>query len=200
MPSSATPPKFPQRANARSRPAASAMRATTACSAALSPAPAARAALLVGAAGSTLWGGRERSPRSAGSFLTDSRLGCGQRQVRRAGADLRHAGHRAHRHADRRAGQFRHRAVPDRSRAELAARPDRSAIELLAGIPSIIYGMWGLFVFVPFMAAHMIRGSTTTSGNVPLIGRAVPRPAARHRHAHRGHRAGDHDRSRSSPR
>src|SRR6185369_4057689 len=28
--------------------------------------------------------------------------------------------------------------------------PVASAIELLAGIPSIIYGMWGLFVFVPF--------------------------------------------------
>ena len=29
------------------------------------------------------------------------------------------------------------------------------AIELLAAIPSIIYGMWGLFVFAPFMAAHV---------------------------------------------
>src|SRR5581483_6659413 len=34
-------------------------------------------------------------------------------------------------------------------------QPVASAIELLAGIPSIIYGMWGLFVFVPFMAAHV---------------------------------------------
>jgi phosphate transport system permease protein len=30
-----------------------------------------------------------------------------------------------------------------------------TAIELLAAIPSIIYGMWGLFVFVPFMAEHI---------------------------------------------
>jgi phosphate transport system permease protein len=30
--------------------------------------------------------------------------------------------------------------------------PIAAAIELLAGIPSIIYGMWGLFVFVPFMS------------------------------------------------
>ncbi len=29
------------------------------------------------------------------------------------------------------------------------------AIELLAAIPSIIYGMWGLFVFAPFMANHV---------------------------------------------
>lgn len=30
-----------------------------------------------------------------------------------------------------------------------------TAIELLAAIPSIIYGMWGLFVFAPFMADHV---------------------------------------------
>ncbi|MEN6355716.1 MAG: phosphate ABC transporter permease subunit PstC [Armatimonadota bacterium] len=30
-----------------------------------------------------------------------------------------------------------------------------TAIELLAAIPSIIYGMWGLFVFAPFMANHI---------------------------------------------
>ncbi len=29
------------------------------------------------------------------------------------------------------------------------------SIELLAAIPSIIYGMWGLFVFAPFMASHI---------------------------------------------
>jgi phosphate transport system permease protein len=29
------------------------------------------------------------------------------------------------------------------------------AVELLAAIPSIIYGMWGLFVFAPFMADHV---------------------------------------------
>ena len=32
-------------------------------------------------------------------------------------------------------------------------RPLGTAIELLAGIPSIIYGMWGLFVFAPVPAA-----------------------------------------------
>jgi phosphate transport system permease protein len=33
--------------------------------------------------------------------------------------------------------------------------PVSSAIELLAGIPSIIYGMWGLFIFAPFVAEHI---------------------------------------------
>ena len=30
--------------------------------------------------------------------------------------------------------------------------PVGTAIELLAGIPSIVYGMWGFFVFVPIMS------------------------------------------------
>jgi phosphate transport system permease protein len=34
-------------------------------------------------------------------------------------------------------------------------RPIGIAIELLAGIPSIIYGIWGLFVFAPFLQQHM---------------------------------------------
>ncbi len=34
-------------------------------------------------------------------------------------------------------------------------RPIGIAIELLAGIPSIIYGIWGLFVFAPFLQKHV---------------------------------------------
>lgn len=44
------------------------------------------------------------------------------------------------------------------------------AIELLAAIPSIIYGMWGLFVFAPFMAAHVAPWLTETLGGWPVIG------------------------------
>jgi len=44
-----------------------------------------------------------------------------------------------------------------------------TAIELLAAIPSIIYGMWGLFVFVPFMANHVQPFLQKTFGYVPLI-------------------------------
>lgn len=35
------------------------------------------------------------------------------------------------------------------------AQPLSTAVELLAGIPSIVYGMWGLFVFAPFFANHV---------------------------------------------
>ena len=49
-------------------------------------------------------------------------------------------------------------------------RPLGIAIELLAGIPSIIYGMWGLFVFAPFFGDHIEPWIINTLGNLPLIG------------------------------
>ena len=48
--------------------------------------------------------------------------------------------------------------------------PIAIAIELLAAIPSIIYGMWGLFVFAPFMAAHVEPWLKDHLGNKTLIG------------------------------
>ncbi len=47
--------------------------------------------------------------------------------------------------------------------------PVSGAIQLLASIPSIIYGMWGLFVFVPFMAAIEPTLSNTL-GRLPVVG------------------------------
>ncbi|MFZ2159717.1 MAG: phosphate ABC transporter permease subunit PstC [Bradyrhizobium sp.] len=49
-------------------------------------------------------------------------------------------------------------------------RPLGTAIELLAAIPSIIYGMWGLFVFVPLFQTHLQPVLINTLGNVPLFG------------------------------
>ncbi|MBS0464001.1 MAG: phosphate ABC transporter permease subunit PstC [Proteobacteria bacterium] len=53
--------------------------------------------------------------------------------------------------------------------------PVATAIELLASIPSIIYGMWGLFVFVPFMA-RIEPALTATLGQLPLLGRLFQGP------------------------
>jgi len=49
-------------------------------------------------------------------------------------------------------------------------RPLGTAIELLAAIPSIIYGMWGLFVFVPLFQAHLQPLLINSLGNVPFFG------------------------------
>lgn len=49
-------------------------------------------------------------------------------------------------------------------------RPIGIAIELLAGIPSIIYGMWGLFIFAPFFADNVQPWLNDHIGTLPLIG------------------------------
>jgi phosphate transport system permease protein len=49
-------------------------------------------------------------------------------------------------------------------------RPIGIAIELLAGIPSIIYGIWGLFVFAPFLQQTLQPFLIDTLGNLPVIG------------------------------
>ena len=49
-------------------------------------------------------------------------------------------------------------------------RPLGTAIELLAAIPSIIYGMWGLFVFVPLFQTHLQPLLINSLGNVPFFG------------------------------
>lgn len=47
----------------------------------------------------------------------------------------------------------------------IARRPIGVAVELLAGVPSIVYGIWGLFIFAPFFALHV---------QVPLMTMAPP--------------------------
>jgi phosphate transport system permease protein len=48
-------------------------------------------------------------------------------------------------------------------------RPVGIAIELLAGIPSIIYGIWGLFVFAPFLQETLQPFLIVTFGNIPVL-------------------------------
>jgi phosphate transport system permease protein len=55
-------------------------------------------------------------------------------------------------------------------------RPLGTAVELLAGIPSIIYGMWGLFIFAPFFASNIQPFLAATLGNVPVIGKLFSGP------------------------
>ncbi|MBB3897795.1 phosphate ABC transporter permease subunit PstC [Roseococcus suduntuyensis] len=49
-------------------------------------------------------------------------------------------------------------------------RPIGTAIELLAAVPSIIYGMWGLFVVVPFVQMHIQFAFGDQLAAIPLIG------------------------------
>jgi len=49
-------------------------------------------------------------------------------------------------------------------------RPIGTLIELLAAIPSIIYGIWGLFVLAPMLQSHVQPFLVETLGAIPLIG------------------------------
>jgi len=55
-------------------------------------------------------------------------------------------------------------------------RPLGTAIELLAAIPSIIYGMWGLFVFAPLFQALVQPHLVNTLGSVPGLGKLFEGP------------------------
>jgi phosphate transport system permease protein len=48
-------------------------------------------------------------------------------------------------------------------------RPIGIAIELLAGIPSIIYGIWGLFIFAPFLQETLQPALINTLGELPIL-------------------------------
>jgi phosphate transport system permease protein len=49
-------------------------------------------------------------------------------------------------------------------------RPLGTAVELLAAVPSIIYGMWGLFVFAPLFGDYVQPLLTATIGKLPIVG------------------------------
>ncbi len=49
------------------------------------------------------------------------------------------------------------------------SRPIGIAIELLAGIPSIIYGIWGLFVFAPFLQQTLQPALIELFGPIPVL-------------------------------
>jgi len=56
------------------------------------------------------------------------------------------------------------------------ARPIAIAIELLAGIPSIIYGIWGLFVLAPFLQKHFQPGVIWFFHDIPGLNKLFAGP------------------------
>jgi phosphate transport system permease protein len=55
-------------------------------------------------------------------------------------------------------------------------RPLGTAIELLAAVPSIVYGMWGLMVFGPVLARYVQEPMQSLLGDVPFLGTLVAGP------------------------
>ncbi len=56
-------------------------------------------------------------------------------------------------------------------------RPLGIAIELLAGIPSIVYGIWGLLVFAPIFGQYIQPALAATLGKLPVIGSLFTGPS-----------------------
>lgn len=56
-------------------------------------------------------------------------------------------------------------------------RPLGIAIELLAAIPSIVYGMWGLFIFAPLFAQYFQQPISNVMSNIPIVGTLFSGPA-----------------------
>ena len=55
-------------------------------------------------------------------------------------------------------------------------RPLGTAIELLAAVPSIVYGMWGLLVFGPILATYVQQPLQAAFSGVPFVGALVSGP------------------------
>lgn len=55
-------------------------------------------------------------------------------------------------------------------------RPLGIAVELLAAVPSIVYGMWGLLVFGPLLAAYVQQPLQSLFGELPYVGALVQGP------------------------
>jgi len=55
-------------------------------------------------------------------------------------------------------------------------RPLGTAIELLAAVPSIVYGMWGLLVFGPILAKYVQAPLQSLFAGVPYLGALVSGP------------------------
>lgn len=51
--------------------------------------------------------------------------------------------------------------------------PIGTLVELLAAVPSVVVGLWGIYVLAPFMAAHVQPALADTLGWVPIFGHAV---------------------------
>ncbi len=66
---------------------------------------------------------------------------------------------------------FINEVCPHRLRGPLSV-----AIELLAAVPSIIYGMWGLFVLAPFLGTKVYPFLITYVGPIPVIGQLFQGP------------------------
>ena len=79
------------------------------------------------------------------------------------------AHHGDHRARDSRAGQRGHRPAADRGRAVPVGAADRDVIDLLAVVPSVVWGLWGILVFAPWIQ-HIYASIGSGVNGIPVLG------------------------------
>jgi len=114
---------------------------------------------------------RGRYRRSRPSDLAFSRRNHGTRSLkfRRDGRDLWHRGDVAYCNAGRGSRGLGVAVFLTELCPHTLRRPIGMAIELLAGIPSIIYGIWGLFVLAPFLQQYVQPALISAFADTPLL-------------------------------
>ena len=109
-----------------------------------------------------------------------------RRALRDRAAGLRHDPGVAHRHRHRRARQRRHRAVRHRGRPPPAPGRLTTTIDLLAAVPSVVFGLWGFYYLIPRFQSVFNSISDAVSG-IPVLNTifgpatglvVLPRPAS----------------------
>ena len=117
---------------------------------------------------------RAAAPQVRLQFLRHRCLGSRLRAVRRAAVYLRHPGHRWRRSVHRRSPGYRRRHFPGRAGSRSGFRHPEFFIDLLAAVPSVIYGLLGVFIVVPMMRADIQPALKKTLGFLTAVSRAPP--------------------------
>ena len=104
-------------------------------------------------------------------------LGPGERSARRRRHDLRHLPRRCHRAVHGGAREHRHRAVRHRGRAAPFRKPIIYTVDLLAAIPSVVYGLWALAVLRQPLADLVLAASRRRRAASRCSTRSSPSPS-----------------------
>ena len=102
---------------------------------------------------------------------------------------------RSGRCCSRRRSRSRSASSSASSRRRRSAVPIGTLVDMLAAVPSVVIGLWGIFVLAPFDAQHVQPFLSSLLGWIPIF--AHGQDTVESTRLHRDHRADDHDRSRS---
>lgn len=110
-------------------------------------------------------------------ILVDERVGSTRTGIRCFSTNLRYCRYLNYCPDHCGSGEFWYCTLFNRTGTNWLKRPLGIAIELLAAIPSIVYGMWGLFIFAPLFATYFQEPVGNVLSSVPIVGELFSGPA-----------------------